>query len=299
MFDMRYHIASLVAVFLALAIGILLGTVIVDKGVLVDQQQALVKKIEANFDELRTENRILKDEVGEHQKFETQIVPLTVRDRLNAANVAVIVTGSAAGEPVNNLVNDIRKAGATAFSITLVEDYKITDQVVTQMKPYFTTDLTIENAQDLLIKRLIDELTINAASAALPATTTTTLKDAPKAPYLQELKNIGFIKSELSFTAPVKPITLAVILGGSNSSRDPLKVDLPIVLQLKALKIRTVGAETSDCEKSYMQPYQTAGIPTVDNVDQPMGVISTIFALSGSDGNFGVKKTAHQPTPSS
>ena len=32
MYNLRYHIASLVAVFLALAVGLLLGTVVVERG---------------------------------------------------------------------------------------------------------------------------------------------------------------------------------------------------------------------------------------------------------------------------
>ncbi|HEY3373873.1 MAG TPA: copper transporter [Candidatus Aquicultor sp.] len=296
MFDMRYHIASLVGVFLALAIGILLGTVIVDKGLLIDQQQALVKKIEQNFDELRTENRTLKDEVSTQRQFADQIIPLTVKDRLAGDNVAVIVTGSAGDEVVSGMLSSIRKAGATASSIKLVPDFKITDQIITQMKPYFSTDLNAENAQDLLIKKMVDELTVNTTTAT-SITSTTTLK--PRAPYLQQLKTIGFITGDLVVVSPMKPITKAVLVGGSDVARDPMKIDLPIILQLKAVKIRVSGVEASDCEKSYVKSYQTAGIPTVDNVDQPMGIISTIFTLAGTDGNFGSKKTAGQLMPSS
>lgn len=302
MFDMRYHIASLVAVFLALAIGIMLGTVIVDKGVLVTQQQALVKRIEAGFDELRIENRALKEEVGEQRKFATKIIPLTIKDRLKDTNVAVIITGSVDNDVVTGASNDIKKAGASINSIQLVKDFKITDETITQLKPYFSTDLTMENAQDLLVKKMIDELTINAVTTSTAtSTTTTTIKPATdnKVPYLQQLKTVGFIDTDINLAAPIGKITAAVILGGSDTAKDPLKLDLPIILQLKAMKVRVVGAEVSDCEKSYMKSYQTAGIPTVDNIDQPMGVISTIFTLAGSDGNYGIKDTAVQlmPTP--
>ena len=50
MFDLRYHVASLAAVFLALIIGILVGVGISDRG-LVD----------------RTNNRLLKDRVASLQ----------------------------------------------------------------------------------------------------------------------------------------------------------------------------------------------------------------------------------------
>jgi len=140
MLDMRYHIASLVAVFFALAIGILLGTVIVDKGVLVNQQQALVKRIETNFNELREENRMLRDEVGEQRKFATQVIPLAIEGRLDKQNVGVIVTADAGDEIVSGLIDGFKKAGATASSIRLNNDIKLADQALTQLKPYFTAD---------------------------------------------------------------------------------------------------------------------------------------------------------------
>ncbi|NCO66071.1 MAG: hypothetical protein COW32_04715 [Candidatus Aquicultor secundus] len=294
MLDMRYHIASLVAVFFALAIGILLGTVIVDKGVLVNQQQALVKRIETNFNELREENRMLRDEVGEQRKFATQVIPLAIEGRLDKQNVGVIVTADAGDEIVSGLIDGFKKAGATASSIRLNNDIKLADQALTQLKPYFTADqLTADNARELVLKRMVDELAKPSTSTATAITTTTTVA---KVPFLVQLSNMGFIKTDINFSL-FKPINAAVIVGGSDSNQDPLKTDLPLAAQLKAIKIRAVGVETSVAKKSYIKTFQEAGIPTVDNINQPTGIISTVFALAGQDGDFGIKGTAGQFMP--
>ena len=45
MIDIRYHIASIVAVFLALGLGVLIGSTIVGDDLLVDQQKKLLDRL--------------------------------------------------------------------------------------------------------------------------------------------------------------------------------------------------------------------------------------------------------------
>jgi hypothetical protein len=107
---------------------------------------------------------------------------------------------------------------------------------------------------------------------------------------------MGLMKTDINFSL-FKPISSAVIIGGSNTNQDPLKTDLPLAAQLKAMKVRVIGVETSEAKKSYVKTYQAAGIPTVDNINQPTGIISAVFALGSQDGNFGIKGTAGQLMP--
>jgi hypothetical protein len=63
--NFRYHIVSLIAVFLALAIGVIMGSAVIDRAIvnrLEDQQRSLEKRltgIEGENDDLRSENRLL------------------------------------------------------------------------------------------------------------------------------------------------------------------------------------------------------------------------------------------------
>ena len=49
MIDLKYHIASIVAVFLALGLGVIIGSTIVGDDLLVDQQQKLIERLEEQF----------------------------------------------------------------------------------------------------------------------------------------------------------------------------------------------------------------------------------------------------------
>ena len=64
MLNFRFHIVSLVAVFLALAVGIIMGSTVIDRALvdtLEDQQQSL----RADLDDLSEENRTLRRDLGD------------------------------------------------------------------------------------------------------------------------------------------------------------------------------------------------------------------------------------------
>jgi len=291
MFDMRYHVASIVAVFFALAIGLLLGTVIVDKGILVDQQQALVKRIEANINDLREENRTLKEEVSAQRKFANKVIPLSIKDRLAGQTIVIISTTKIGSDVVSELSDGLKKAGAAVSVANVDVDFELTEEAKQALAPYFATPVTDENSRELIIKKVAEELTLNS-----PVNATTTTTTNQKIPYLEQVKNLGLLTIDGSNANAQK--TSVILLGGANEDLDPEKMDLYIVDQLKATGVRVVGVEVSECKNSYMELYQKVGIPTVDNIDQPMGLISVVFSLNGADGNFGIKKTADQLMPS-
>jgi hypothetical protein len=288
MLDMRYHIASLVAVFIALAIGILLGTVIVDKGILVQQQQALVKRIETNFNSLREENKTLKTELDLEKRLTSGVYPLSVKGRLEGQNLAIIVTTKKQDVTLSEIADGLGTAGANVNIIRLKEDYELTGEVMQELAPYFEVDLGDEKSRELVLKKMANELVGVGVSSA----TTTTAK--PTVAYLDKLRELGFITIDGDI---VKPITGTLVFGGTDGDFDPNETDRHIISELKAIGVRVVGVENSDCKKSYIKEYQQAGIPTVDNIDSPAGVISAVFALKEADGNFGLKPTADQLVP--
>lgn len=291
MLDMRYHVASLIAVFLALAIGILLGTVIVDKGVISNQQSALVKRIEANFTALRDENRSLKAELYQKREFENKSFPVVVQDKLVGSKVVIISTGTLAdGSVVSNIADDLKKAGAAVNTVWVQGDFKINDEALTVLQPYFQDQLSKNNAREEILKKMVDDIVKGVEESATAANET-------RAGYLQQLKNLRYIKSDIDFNSPTTSVLKVVIVGGSETNEDPKNIDLPIITELKTLGVRVVGVESATCKKSYMTFYQASEIPTVDNVDQRIGVISMIYALAGADGNYGLKKTAAQLMP--
>ena len=75
MYNLRYHIASLVAVFLALSVGLLLGTIVVDRGVIEAQRTTLVESIGRSVDKVTAANQQLRDANASLNAFAAQSAP--------------------------------------------------------------------------------------------------------------------------------------------------------------------------------------------------------------------------------
>jgi predicted Zn-dependent protease with MMP-like domain len=109
MFDLRYHVISLAAVFLALILGILVGVAISDPELAnrteLRRQRERVSQLQ---DELRSANR-RADERQAAQQFIEAAYPLVMQDRLAGKRVVVVFVGSIVrelGEAVNRALDD-------------------------------------------------------------------------------------------------------------------------------------------------------------------------------------------------
>lgn len=114
--DFRYHVASLAAVFLALGIGILIGTAFVGSTV-VNRQTVMMNKLSANYAELRKET---------HEREQTELtlqgaVPLLVKDALDHQRVLVVQTG-VGREAADETQKALELAGATVTRETLSDN---------------------------------------------------------------------------------------------------------------------------------------------------------------------------------
>jgi len=63
MISFRFHVVSITAVFLAIAIGVVVGTTYVD-GAVVDGLRNRIDSVEGNLDDRRAENDRLESELG-------------------------------------------------------------------------------------------------------------------------------------------------------------------------------------------------------------------------------------------
>jgi len=96
-FHLRYHIASLIAVFVALGIGILVGGVMVGTGDLIAGQKELVSSLEEEFNNLRSQNNELKrknEEFALYQTFENKfnqaVLTILADDILKGYDIEVV-----------------------------------------------------------------------------------------------------------------------------------------------------------------------------------------------------------------
>src|SRR3954447_7783925 len=116
MFDLRYHVASLAAVFLALIIGILVGVGISDRGLVDSAKSKFLQDEEASLQQ-RLDNQATQspDQTRARaatQTFINETYPALARNRLKGKQIAVVFVGLDTG-PVRSAVDGaLRDAGA-------------------------------------------------------------------------------------------------------------------------------------------------------------------------------------------
>lgn len=125
MIDLKYHITSIVAVFLALGLGILIGSSIVGDNLIVDQQQKIIDRLEEQFYVLRDRDKKLEADneykdtiIKNYENYSQTVLPLLVAGRLPGYKAAVIVTGDS--EVPAGMASALSTAGAEVVSKTVV-----------------------------------------------------------------------------------------------------------------------------------------------------------------------------------
>jgi hypothetical protein len=120
MINFRFHIVSLIAVFLALALGIVMGATVVNRAI-VDRLNSRIDTVENNANKRKAESDQLRGEVGQLQQYIDGTKDFAVAGRLNGVAVATIATRGVDGDAVKQTVQLAQQAGARAPGIIWLE----------------------------------------------------------------------------------------------------------------------------------------------------------------------------------
>jgi len=129
---MRYHLASLVAVFFALGLGILIGTSLSSDGRFVAEQANLLDAIEAQLVQFKNEIAQLEldkteamAEINFYQQFAESVLPILVNGQLRGVKINLLDYGpksSSIVEKVTLLAGaDVTRIKAEAVKTTSLE----------------------------------------------------------------------------------------------------------------------------------------------------------------------------------
>lgn len=120
MYNLRYHIASLVSVFFALALGLILGGLIVQQGTFDGQSSALLEGLRDDFAKLREDNSTL-EATNEHLgALTTNFVDSWSAGRLTERTIVVVVNAGRQ-EGLAPAREAIEGAAGAVATVTLLE----------------------------------------------------------------------------------------------------------------------------------------------------------------------------------
>jgi hypothetical protein len=110
--DFKYHVVSIVAVFLALAIGIVLGTNVLSGDVL-KNLKTQTSQLRKEAQDLRAQNDGQQAQINADQAFAEALQPMAVSGRLVSKKVVVILLPNAQKSVRDQAVQSLLDAGAT------------------------------------------------------------------------------------------------------------------------------------------------------------------------------------------
>jgi hypothetical protein len=307
MISMRYHIVSLAAIFLALALGIVLGATKINSPLLAGLQGDNTQ-LSSERSDLAKKNTELSDRVASDAKFAGAIGALAVRGTLPDTNVVLVTTDSADPADRDAVLSLLSHAGATVTAqIQVTADFsdpvraEQLRQLAVQNLPTGSTLPESSQAGTIAGGLLADVLLTDDKGKALVSADQATAA-------LSALSAAGFI----SASGPVAPGRSVIVLtgaartGDSATSRAQTIVDMASALRQTAQGVVLTGRTGSEGTTGAVglvrsDTAASAIVSTVDDVNTDAGRIATVLALveqnGGGIGRYGVGANAQAPVP--
>ena len=285
MFDFRYHVASLAAVFFALVIGILVGVALASHGLGNTERKRLeedLRRAESQAEVLRATVDSTHRDAAADRAFVEGTYKSVMANRLKGKNIAVLFIGSSEKVRRSAIASALADAGAgTPLRIRFVKVPVDPEVLATQLakKPLLANYAGPDQLENLG-HDLGQEFVVGT--------------DTPLWSALQSV-----IVEEKS--GPAKPPADGVVIVRTVTPQTG-----PTALFLKGLYagladagVPAVGVERTSEKVSAIKAFQRAAFSTVDDIETPVGklALAALLADPTLTGNYGTKKTAQGLLP--
>ena len=280
-YSARYHAASLAAVFIALAVGILIG-VGFGSDVVNGTADDLENSLQADVERYRNEASDLERELASERDFEQTIYPTVVSEHLHGQRIAVIGLGGLSPDVSADAESALGPSGAKVAEIAVVNLPPSLDQLAS------TLDGRKERA---LARGDTDAIDAFAEDAGRMLVFGGPRFDALRGTLLGR------------YSGRPNGIDAVVVIRQRPDDLDPDAatatdhLEQGILAGLLATDRPVVGVEQTSTDPSTIPFFASAGTSTVDDVDRTAGQVALVYALAGANGHFGVKDSADSLLP--
>lgn len=292
MIEYRTYLTGLVAVFLALGLGMLIGSAIIGSPS-AERQQKDLRGLQQNFAEfsqkyadLRAEADSAKGRLAREDEAMREVLPSFVDRRLVGRTVAIVLCGELDDTAfVDQVTGTLKLAGATVTSTTSIRDDWLP-------------------SEDPALEGVVKAFGLSGPSGAGSQITVAVgraIASGKESSLAAASRAATGLRLDGDYTHPVDCVLM--ISGTRTQSRfDAERVKLTpeaaLLSGFSQTPVRVVAAETDGDEELSIIPHVShAASATVDNIDMASGQLSAVYALAGRDGRFGIKRTAERAIP--
>jgi len=307
--DFRYHLVSIVAIFLALAIGIVLGTTALNGPVTSGLQKSLTS-LSGDANNLHTQNAALNQQLNGANSFAQAAAPQLLKRLLDGQRVVLIGAPGASSEVEHGVTVALQQAGATISGQVQLQDkffdtsattLSYVDQLSQDVKP---ADLTLADGTPQLRAAKV-------LARAIVTSTAPALEDPAGQAILSAFAGGGFLSAS---GTPAQRATLAVVITPANPLTGPNAGAANQALTAVATAVNAGSAATVMAgPASSLQPggaiaalrssASASKVSSVDDADFSFGQIAVAQALAQQAathkaGSYGIGPGTNGAAPS-
>jgi hypothetical protein len=276
-FDFRYHALSLIAVFVALVLGLLLGVAIGDKGLVSSAENRIKESLRADVRAEQKKAAELSDKLAERDKFEQEVYPLLVDGQLTDRKIGVVFLGRPSEDINNEVRNALGASGGKGVGAVAVREPLSVDDLAARAAG--TRYAGLATGDDDLLESFGTRIGVQLTRGGK----------------LLNRERRPLFSTVAGSLGPYDGVVVARNLPDDIKGDDLHLVNAferGLIRGLTSRNVPVVGVEHSDTDPSQVPWYRDHGLSTVDNLDQTAGSAALVFLLAGNtDGAFGI----HQP----
>jgi hypothetical protein len=278
-FDLRYHVASLAAVFLALIIGILVGVGIASQTSVEESERRVLEQrisdLSREVEEKTADANLLRRQQEAGTSYIEETYPVVMNGRLRGIRVALIFVGPAEPGLDAAVRRTLTDASGPALARTRVLELPVDASAVLAAIPTDAGILALEEVG----RRLGRELVAGGETPFWDALATVIVEDR-EGGGAEEVDAVVLAQTA-RIDHPATGRLVAGIYAGLAGSGAPV-----------------VGIERTDERPSRIAVYQARGLSSVDSVDTLAGGVALAVLLAGGEpGHYGLKSTADDVVP--
>jgi hypothetical protein len=310
--NFRFHLVSLVAVFLALALGVVMGSTVIDRAI-VDRLSSQIESVRQRSDARRQENLALKAQIDGLQAFIGQAVPQVVRSRLQGVPVAVVAIRGVDGDTVRAAAETLRASGAALDGVVWIEPSLAAADPATEAKLAQVIGAPPDQevtTRDVAVEALGHRLAAGASAARGVASAPSDL--------LVVLAGAGFLAfdalggPQVDLAAWPAPGSRILVIDGTQAKMETTVATLPLIQSASAAGAAVTLAEvfrpTSTVKsrgaviRSVREtPDLASRVATVDDLEDTRGRVALALAVEelghGRAGHYGEGPGATRQLP--
>ena len=279
MFDLRYHVASLAAVFLALIIGILVGVGIASQTSVSESDRQLLEErisgLQRDLEAARSDADLLRRQQRTGTSYIDESYPAVMSGRLRGVHVALLFIGPVNGELRTAVGRTLADANGPQITRTRALQLPVEPRAVLDAVPSDMGTPTLEDVGRALGRELVA---------------------GGETPFWDSLATVVVQDFEGGSEAEVDAVAVAQTARIDDGPTRRFVNGLYAGLASSAAP--AVGIARTDLAPQRIAVYRGRGLSSVDSVDTQVGRVALAVLLSGGEeGNYGLNADADAVVP--